>query len=852
MSEIASAYVSILPSTRGFGSNLTSQTSGEVGNAGGFLGGLLGKGMLAGFAAVGVAAGVGVELYKIGSSFDNLSDTIRINTGKSGKALEALDSIAQTVGQNVPVAFDQVGPVVADLNRRLNLTGEPLEKLSEQFLNLGHITGEQIDIPTVTGALNAFSVKSGDTGKVLDELFQVTQSTGISFGDLASTLQSNGPTLAQFGLSAKQSAVLIGNLDKAGIDSSRTLATMRTGLANFAKAGKDPQKALKDTITQIGAFVKKGDEAGAVNVAAKIFGTRGAAQFVAAVKSGRLSVDQLTKANTGSKDTINKAEKATADFAERWQMFKNRVLVSLEPIATKVFDAISKGSAKLGPAIRQGIAKASPVLKQLAADAVPFVTALKTQFLPVLQTIANSIQTKLLPAATSLGNYLVTKWGPVFVQIGGIIRNQVLPILASVASFMYGKFYPALLQIYTQIAHNLKPVFDQLAATFQAQVLPALKVVLAKLREWGPTIGKIILVVLKVVGAVLRFASAILGKVLPVAIRLVAFLTGNFYKAIYSMVQNFAKGVSAAIDFGKKIYAAGQKVVEFAKTVGQKIGQAIGFIKEMPGKIKKAFSNAPTLLVEAGKAIIKGLISGIKAMAKQAADAAIAVVKGALDKAKNFLHIKSPSKKWDYEVGRMAMQGLIDGFNAKSSAAADAAGNAVDKATKKVKEKAAKLRDALSSLKSDFASLAEPIASNFTQGLFDFTDAASFTANLTSVKGTLRTLIDNFTKLKNEGLNAGFLYQLFQQGGPALINGLASLSATDAQATGSLFSDVTSLSDQLATAVAGNTDKGAALQQQTATLTAKLDKLIKHVDDSADRIAAGVNGAASSGRRRAA
>jgi hypothetical protein len=50
--------------------------------------------------------------------------------------------------------------------------------------------------------------------------------------------------------------------------------------------------------------------------------------------------------------------------------------------------------------------------------------------------------------------------------------------------------------------------------------------------------------------------------------------------------------------------------------------------------------------------------------------------------------------------------------------------------------------------------------------------------------------------------------------------------------------------------VAGATDKGAALENQTVRLEKKLDKLINHVDHAADRTGDEVNGAAGSGHRR--
>lgn len=95
--------------------------------------------------------------------------------------------------------------------------------------------------------------------------------------------------------------------------------------------------------------------------------------------------------------------------------------------------------------------------------------------------------------------------------------------------------------------------------------------------------------------------------------------------------------------------------------------------------ILSAFAGASGWLVGAGADIIRGLIGGIESMAGAAADAAVNVVKGAVDKAKGYLGISSPSKVF-MGIGNFAMQGFTigieDGAPDAVKAAADAA-NAV-------------------------------------------------------------------------------------------------------------------------------------------------------------------------------
>ncbi|AKC03043.1 tail length tape measure protein [Gordonia phage Gsput1] len=309
------------------------------------------------FAAVAVtaAAGAGAALFALGSDFTNMKNTIRVGTGATGAALNGMVESAKNLGSQVPASFDEIGSTVADLNTRLGLTGEPLERLSRQFLELQNM-GIDADINTVSQAFSGFGIKGAETESALDDLFRVSQATGLSVNDLAQSAVKAGPQLRQFGFGLKDSAALAGQLDKSGLDADRTLQTMSRALVAFAKDGKKPKEALFGTITEIENLTKAGNDAAALDMAGKIFGTRGAGQFVDAVKAGTLSVSDFMGATGATGDTIIGVADETRTFSEQWQMFKNDVLAQLEPIATRVFGVITSGMGWLAtngvPALR--------------------------------------------------------------------------------------------------------------------------------------------------------------------------------------------------------------------------------------------------------------------------------------------------------------------------------------------------------------------------------------------------------------------------------------------------------------------------------------------------------------------
>ena len=337
-------WLEVLPSMKGFGPALAKDAGKIAEQTGRRIGGRYGAAMVAGIASVGgTVAGVGKALYSIGETFDDVIDTIRVGTGATGQDLDGLVETAKRVGTQVPASFDDIGTTVADINTRMGLTGPTLEKVASQFLELGRITGEEVDIGKTSAAFNAFGIEGEAVSGSLDRLYTVSQATGIGVNDLASQVSKAAPAVQALGFSFDDTAALVGNLDKAGLDSNRMMAAMSRSIVNLAKDGESPADAFKRTTGEIQGFLDTGNEAAALELAGKVFGTRGAPQFIAAVKSGALNMEDLASVAGETGDSILGAGKDTMDFAEQWQMFKNKVLVVVEPLASALFATIGEG-----------------------------------------------------------------------------------------------------------------------------------------------------------------------------------------------------------------------------------------------------------------------------------------------------------------------------------------------------------------------------------------------------------------------------------------------------------------------------------------------------------------------------
>lgn len=359
---VANAFVQIMPSMDGATGIITQAIMPEVsaaGTSGGaafganLLGGVKGKLMGAGAAIVGA---LGVKtiasgLMSIGEEFDSMTDTIIVGTGASGEALDALCDSAKNIATQVPASFEDAGDVVQDLNTRMGMTGKDLEETGKRVIATGKLIGESVDVSKLTGSFNAFGVANEDAAAKMDYLFGVSQATGIGLNDLTGILETNAPALQNLGFSFEQSANMAGLLDKAGMDASGTMSKMSKALLNLAEPGQSAQEAFQDVIGEMQGYIDKGDTAAALDVASKVFGTKGAAQFVGALQSGAFSLDDITNAALGAGDGIMGTMEATADWPEKWEILQNKAKSALEPLAGALMAGATDAMGLLGDAL---------------------------------------------------------------------------------------------------------------------------------------------------------------------------------------------------------------------------------------------------------------------------------------------------------------------------------------------------------------------------------------------------------------------------------------------------------------------------------------------------------------------
>ena len=404
------------------------------------------KALAVGAAVGGIAVATGkavIEAGKymkdLGASFDDAADAIRIGTGATGDALDGLLDDFDAVYKSVPTTMEDASKAIADYNTRLGLTGPQLQEISKQAIQVSDMLGDDLGsvIEESSQAFQQWSIDADDMGGAMDYIFKVSQSTGMGFTDLMADMQKFGPQLQEMGYSFETASALMGQLDKAGVNTDEVLGAMKKSVATLAKEGISASDGLAMYYEKI---KNAGTAAEAASIASEIFGTRAGSTMAAAIRDGSLAVADLTAELQENGETIAGAADDTYDFAERLQVMKQGLEVALKPMANTVFDGLNKFMPTLQklmeqitPAISKAVEAAAPFVDEFltgAADALEDVLPLISQLAADLLPVLTQLMSTLLPPLLNLVQTLL----PPLMQI----VSAILPPIASVLGTIVG------------------------------------------------------------------------------------------------------------------------------------------------------------------------------------------------------------------------------------------------------------------------------------------------------------------------------------------------------------------------------------------------------------------------------
>lgn len=365
---------------------------------------------------------------------------------------------------------------------------------------------------------------------------------------------------------------------------------------------------------------------------------------------------------------------------------------AMDSLVTAVFGDGSDGSGLLAniiPRIQatlEGIAEfigeAAPmfaerlpgIIEQLLPPLLDAIGSLVSALVSAIPGILEALWNVLLEAGTQLVSQLGQGWqggiGGFITTVGEGMNQALQAILAAV---------PQVLQAGIQFIQNLASGITNGLPNVISALSNVITQLISTIATYGPQIlSKGVELITNLRVGFLQALPNIIQGVGEIITKILAALMEAFPKMLdagMKLIENTAKGITQNIP--AIVSAIAEVIAKLLATIGEHLPEilekgieiiaklAAGIIEGIP----KAVATVPKIFSEIASAfkgqdwlsiggnIIKGIGDGIRNGVGAIADAARSAASAALDAAKRFLGISSPSKRFRDEVGAMMMAG---------------------------------------------------------------------------------------------------------------------------------------------------------------------------------------------------
>lgn len=648
--------------------------------------------------------GVGVAGVKMAADFDKTMRQVAIATGGPSDALEAL---AVKMGAETAFSAKDASEAMLELAKGGMTAAQIQGGALAETMRLASAGGVDLASAStyVSNTMAAFGLKTKQASAVTVALAGAANASSASVESLGMGLSMSAAAAKNAGLSLQETTGVLSYFDSVGLkgsDAGTSLKSMLNSLIPTTNKARDAMKqANLDFVDAEGNFVgvanmaaqlKKGlgglSEAQRAQALETIFGSDGMRAASALMNGGAKAVQKFTAASKDQKTTTelaNAAMEGTSGAIERAQgsletaaLTLGQSLAPYAELAAGKIEALANWFSALDPATQGMIVKFGLVAAALG-PALVAAGAVARGFSSIVGAGSTAVG-----AISKVGSAASATAKGAANLVGGF-RNA--STAASAASGKMGTLGGALRSTVSAVASAVGAMARYAAQTAANAARATAAVVAAATRQ----IAQWVLMAARATASAARIAAAWLISLGPIGILVAAVIA-----AAVVVVKNWDKikdGVTRA-----------------AAVVAAKVQEVIGWFRDLPGKIKGFFSNAPAMLTGIGRDIVQGLVDGIRG----AYDAVMGAVQGLIDKipgpVKKALGINSPSRVM-MEVGANTSDGLAIGIQSKTPAVADAAKKAAEAA-----EKAAAAR------KKRLENVGKVLMDGFGDGIFKSTE----------------------------------------------------------------------------------------------------------------------------------
>ena len=479
-------------------------------------------------AAVGAVVAVGTAAWEAGNTMDEAMDKIAVATGETGEELDVFRADFENVFTSVPTDAGTAADAIGVLYSRLDVAGPILQDITKSMLEMSRITGGD-----ATANSELFSRVIGDwnipileaTGS-MDKLFVTAQKTGAPVENLMAQIVAYGAPMRNFGFSFEEAAGILASFEAQGVNTEIVMSGLRIAQGKFIKQGVDMKTGLWETIDAIQNAESSTD---ALAIATDAFGAKAAGDMFDTIRSGKFDVDALVESMTNADGAIMEAGAATADWGEKWQVFKNKITTALAPIGMSMMDALGGAMDNVvaifeRPDVQAGITNFTAMIGNFISQAVAYIPVLIDGFFQFISFLQNN-QGIVIGILVALG-VAALAWGVTTAAAAITAMIPLLPVIAVIlliAAVVYLLYQawtnnwggiqeklgavwavvqPVLQMLWDWLSVNVPLALQTLSDFWQNVLLPAI----LKVWEWMQS------VLFPFLASLADFIGAILGK----------------------------------------------------------------------------------------------------------------------------------------------------------------------------------------------------------------------------------------------------------------------------------------------------------------------------------------------------
>lgn len=314
--------------------------------------------------------------------FDKGRDAVLKNTGAIGDEAAEFTAAYANVAKKVPGSLEKIGETVGEVNTRFGVTGEELEKMSEDFLRFASVTNTDAKtaVQLVSRAMGDAGIEAGKYSELLDELTAASQKSGIGVDKLSELLTSYGAPMRALGFDTESAIAIFAQWEKAGVNTATAFSGMRKAISNWSSEGKDASKEFSKMLEKIG---EAPGIAEATTLAIEAFGSKAGPDLADAIQGGRFEYEDFLKLIQNSEGQVLATFEETQTPLDKFQL-------KLQQIRVTVGKQVGELLEKYEPQITAILDKLGEWVDDLAPKIESFITIIEEK-LPVILTVLSGI-----------------------------------------------------------------------------------------------------------------------------------------------------------------------------------------------------------------------------------------------------------------------------------------------------------------------------------------------------------------------------------------------------------------------------------------------------------------------------